>query len=251
MLFFFVSIVAGSLASMGSSMSLVTPTPLPTSVGDDIFPQGLICSDIVMNEGPTWRGITIGKTTLTDLEELLEAGETVIPYRGDMWRFEMLDFYHLPYQITACIQNETIVAMKIGGLFTPLWIDDFIAMYGVPDAVTYTRGSSERIALWFERGVAATVFIHENTNAYGLVGSFIYFPYQPVEGYETRWPYNRTLQEGVPSMDQDVSNEQNPFDFNAMVATITAQPLRTPTPTFTPQPTQSTTPMPGPTSTPD
>jgi hypothetical protein len=41
-------------------------------------------------------------------------------------------------------------------------------------------------------------------------------------------------------VDPSIPNERNPFDFNAMIATITAEPSRTPTPTFIPMPVMVT-----------
>jgi hypothetical protein len=40
--------------------------------------------------------------------------------------------------------------------------------------------------------------------------------------------------------DPPPSDEQNPFDFDSMIAAITAEPSRTPTPTFGPPPPTAT-----------
>jgi hypothetical protein len=68
----------------------------------------------------------------------------------------------------------------------------------------------------------------------------IYFPPQSAEGYEGRWPFNLTRTQPFVPSDPSIPSEQNPFDFEAMIATITAEPSRTPTPTFDPQAVEAT-----------
>jgi hypothetical protein len=112
---------------------------------------------------------------------------------------------------------------------------------GEPDIVTWSSVENNRTAFWFEKGIAANVFVHRGDAAsFGRIGSVIYFPPQSAEGYEGRWPFNLTRTQPFVPSDPSIPSEQNPFDFEAMIATITAEPSRTPTPTFDPQAVEAT-----------
>jgi hypothetical protein len=229
-------------------------TPFPTPITDPYpFPNGLFCSDAEMGPGPTWRGITIGESTLQQLQALMVGLSDNYTFtdrgpRGVIFslfsRKEALE-KHIPSNLVACIENEVVVALSANDVEeTPsLFLDDLIAELGTPDAVTWGNSSTSRVVFWFEEGIAVSVLIVE---PFGAVIFPVYFPFQPVDGYESRWPFNRTRilpvqhhEGGTPP-----PSEQNPFDFDAILATITAQPSRTPTPTFVPYPTATSTPRP-------
>jgi hypothetical protein len=119
-------------------------------------------------------------------------------------------------------------------------IQDMVASYGVPDIVTWGNSHISRTVFWFEDGIVTLAYILEQTDGpdFGEIGLIVYFPYQSDEGFEQRWPYNRTNTEnptgGDVLYDPPPSEAENPFNFEAIVATITAEPSRTPTPTFEP-----------------
>jgi hypothetical protein len=122
--------------------------------------------------------------------------------------------------------------------FRYIGIYDFVKMCGVPDVVTYSPSPYHRIALWFEDGIAAEFYVRNDPPnrdlppAFGSVTKTIYFSYQDLDGYHNRWPYKYTYPTAIFLIDRDVPSERNPFDFNAMIATITAESSRTPTPTY-------------------
>jgi hypothetical protein len=74
------------------------------------------------------------------------------------------------------------------------------------------------------------------------VGRKFYFPFQAANGYENRWPYNQTLPEEdfiaevAPFLATDVPSVRNPFDYDSIIATLTAVPKFTPTATLSTQP---------------
>lgn len=231
-------------------------SPTPTLTFLNSFPENLVCSDMETpgNLGPTWNGVTIGKSSVEDL--LKQFG---VENQDAVQRPSGALAFRLPislgvYPVDVCVQGATITAMTITMTnVEPVFLIDFVSEYGIPDAVTYTSNPYSRVIFWFEQGLAVEVSANVGDLFFGRVGEVALFPYQPVTGYEARWPYNRTWPEWIPS-DEFVTtlpDTQNPFDFDAMMVTITAQPSRTPTPTFTPRPSQTATLTPGPTSTPD
>jgi len=249
---FTLSLYIYTLAQETTSIQEGTPTVYPTRRGynTDAFPVNLYCEDIeAISEGPSWGEITIGVSEVSDLE-------TYIPQIGDyrVTRYaDFISFYPFESEVTyplinACIDIETqritVLKISINGLAN---IDDFVAIYGEPDAVTWGNNNISRTVFWFEEGIALSVVILEDSNVldFGEVGLLIFFPFQPTENYEELWPYNQTNQEnpagGDRVYDPPPSEEQNPFNFDAMIATVTAQPSRTPTPTFIPPPTATST----------
>jgi hypothetical protein len=127
-------------------------------------------------------------------------------------------------------------------------LSDLIVEFGEPDTITWTGNPATRVVFWFEQGFAGVVNILPNEIGYeptfGRVITQIYFPYQEAEGYENRWPYNQTRPFNQflawPSQGYDEYGPENPFDFESMIATITAEPTRTVTPQLLlPTPTAS------------
>lgn len=230
-----------------ASRLLLSPSPVPTLFFPDPLGLGFLfaCPDeIVIGPGPTWQGITIGVTTIQELETIFgEPAEVTIMYSTTVSsQFVYGD------KVGGCVQNEIIVTLRRGRQMP--YLADYVAIYGIPDAVTWTPTYDSRVVFWFDEGLAVEVLtatIDRTHPSWGWVSRTFYFPFQEVTGYEQRWPYNATKPE-MPNLafapGDPVPTEQNPFDFDAMVATITAQPSRTPTPTFTPHPMQTATPTP-------
>ena len=196
------------------------------------FPRTLYCSEISDGIGPQWRGqVQIGETTVEELEAFYGASEErdemlVISggSRGVNWKIEF-----------CANEDNVITALSTGSDLA--YFQDYIANYGIPDIVTYGINPYDRLMFWFEEGIAIDVYINTvSPEYYGLVSPVIFFPYQSSEDYANAWPFNRTriADEAIPARDPYVSDEQNPFNFEAIVATITAEQSRTLTPTLLP-----------------
>jgi hypothetical protein len=225
-----------------------TPEPLPPRAKFyppwDVFPGNLYCEEIgPISEGPTWGEITVGVSTRDDLkayvrtlgfyDSIQEWDDYIILARTGRLRDEET----IPPTINACFDPTTqiITALRVG-THSSVYLDDLVAQYGIPDTVTWGPSNVSRTVFWFEEGVAAYVGIHAtDRQAYGEIGYIIYLPYQSKAGFEERYPYRYTTKENLDEVakiyDPPLSEAQNPFDFEAMIATITAQPSRTPTPT--------------------
>lgn len=235
------------LIAMISGLTVVTgqeATPDPTQIP---FPS-LDCDDIQSPfSGPDWHDITIGSSTIDDLLDTvneLSADYTVNAYPTlQQTTFSLLrniaEEENIPMVIGACTEPERqlVIALVIfpPPQPEPLLLTDLVAAHGSPDFVVWGETSRARVAVWLTSGLAASVSVDESeqTLPYGAVTRMVYFPYQELDGYEERWPYTHRAE---PRPDFVTSTpylpyETDPFDFDAMIATITAQPSRTPTPT--------------------
>lgn len=226
----------------------------PESGGPNEYLSCPIYDDIPI--GPSWHSITIGVSQLNELAREM----------GDSQKNSIRVLHEWPGGVTSlnyrgklvCVQDGIIVAMTISEPFFRN-LSDYVAVYGIPDAVTWTPRFNSRIVFWFKQGIAVEAWtgtLNKNDLYWGNISYVIYFPYQEVEGYKTRWPYNATWPEApnLLGIGDPVPTEQNPFNFEAMIATITAEPSRTPTPTFAPAESQlevlTATPLTSPTTSP-
>jgi hypothetical protein len=226
-------------------------TNTPTAVKPSalrIFPRDLYCDEIKeVGDGPTWETVTIGKTTITELETYLNA--------IDNYQTGTLDdgtFFFRPEKSDG--PKLGVVGCTVNGIITALapstseyhYITDIIVAHGLPDAVTWTSNPPvTSVAFWFKQGIAAEVLSgdeYKDGTFFHKVSRIIFFPYQDIKGHETRWPYNKTRSANFPVQGMGTpEGKQNPFDFEDLVMTITAQPSRTPTTTFQPRPTKTPT----------
>jgi len=247
----FILVILFISATTDAQETTPTPYPLPTLSQDRpewlVFPGDLYCEYIDgVSEGQSWGDVTIG---ISNVEDLKNYANTIANYDSI---YQYADFIYLartgalrdesdiPPVIKACIDfdTQTVTALEIS--VNTMYIEDLVADYGIPDIVTWGNSNIDRTVFWFNEGIAASVWILEDYEilGFGEIGSIVYFSYQTAEGFEERWPFNRTNSEnptgGDRVYDPSPSEVQNPFDFNAMIATITAEPSRTPTPTFAP-----------------
>jgi hypothetical protein len=239
-----------------STVIISTLVATPSVTVQNTFPRNLVCSDVEVTgmAGSTWNGITTGESTVEDLLERFEAeDQEAVEWPSGALSYRLLDGPNL-YTVNVCTQDSIIIVLSISmSNAEPVFLDEFVVGYGIPDVVTYSFGAYSRVVFWFERGVAIEAYAGIDSPFFGRVGQIVFFPPQLTKGYAERWPYNRTWPVWIPPHEKrdDLSSVQNPFDFDAMIATVTAHPSRTPTPTFTPRPIQTATPIPRPTSTPD
>jgi hypothetical protein len=228
-----------------------TPTPLftpfPTPIEDPFpFPNGLFCPDAEGGLGPTWNGITIGESTFDELQTLMMglSDNYILTDRGargfrlslPLSAIDEAQEKGIPEGVIGCVQDGVIIVLSEVEVATRLptfFLDDWIAELGTPNAVTWGNSSASRTVFWFGEGLAVSVLVVE---PFGASIFHVYFPYQSVEDYETRWPFNRTRRSPLQYHEGGTPppSEQNPFDFDSIVATITAEPSRTPTATLTP-----------------
>jgi hypothetical protein len=254
----------GGQSSYTLEVTPVNPNDMRT------FPEELICEDVdEIRPGPSWNGITVGSSTLPELQAtMLELsdqyltwyvegdGSTRIIQRAIIHNINEVYTSHLPLSALVCTQDNIITVLKVDQLHdlsaSQLFLSDLLKQFGRPDAVTATNSFPFTvIAFWFEEGIAASTYTanleqywllpNPDDPLYGRITHIIYFPYQEAEGYEERWPYNRTRAFN-PYLPPLPEGTMNPFDFDMLMATVTAQPSRTSTPTFVPLPTSTPAP---------
>jgi hypothetical protein len=207
-------------------------------------------------------GITIGQSTLADVEQLLSSLSDAYVFIDDDdydTRFVIFDLSQrepdIPSAVLLCLLNNEVQVLATAynyDLSVPRPnLSDLVAQLGEPDAITWTENPASRVAFWFEQGIAVEVTVIPNNPdnprfepTFGRIVTEFYFPYQEVEGYEDRWPYNQTRKFNpflsYPYEGMNDYGPENPFDFDSMIATLTAEPSRTPTPTFGPPPPTAT-----------
>lgn len=154
------------------------PTPTPNS---DIFrfPTGLFCSEIPTGLGSSWQGITIGKSSISDLEVYiisLSEGYQAI-YRSDRVIFDLPGSTMNASFVEACVRDGIILLLSIiNGDSSPIYLKDIVTEHGVPNAVTWTVDARTRVVFWFEQGLAAEVMAPTGKPSDGRVVQTIYFP---------------------------------------------------------------------------
>jgi hypothetical protein len=257
-----ISLVFGILWNTQRIQTTQQFTPTPVNSDDlRVFPSDLVCDKqeaTISGVGPTWSGITIGQSTLTDVENLLSTLSDEYVFIDDddfntrfvIWGLgQAVD---IPFAVRLCLKENKIQALSLtydaSVSHSRPYLSDLVAQLGEPNAITWADNPASRVVFWFEEGFAAEVTVLPNEPSYqpifGRVDSEIYFPYQEAEGYENRWPYNQTRPFNPflawPYQGYDEYGPENPFDFESMIATITAEPSRTPTPMFTPLPSMPT-----------
>lgn len=95
----------------------------------------------------------------------------------------------VPSSISLCYDEDNIItAIDIVTTSIEITINDLVAMYGERDVVTWAFSAEVRMAFWFEEGISASIRVDlsEQFSPYGAILSMTYFPYQAVEGFETR-----------------------------------------------------------------
>jgi hypothetical protein len=212
----------------------------------------LYCNTQQLTLGETWNGIQIGRSSLADLEKVVTNLGTYpeispIRYEGiTTVTYSFEEVSHLPLWISACIEDDVVAMLLIQWLETDVELAHMVRQYGVYDTITWSHSFDKRVVFWFERGVAAEIFVGSGAEPYfGRLISTIYFVPQPVEGYAERFPYSLTHAEEHPvEWRQEALAEQNPFDLNTILATAVAMPSPTATPTLIPRTTNTQTPHP-------
>lgn len=223
-------------------MKIDIAQPIPSlTATPNLFPSYLSCpSQDEIGLGPTWNEIQIGKTTLEEFEAFLHTqydGITIRQFNWELYGVIVRESDRWSRNIRICVNNSVITALKISEFKdSPTqweYMYSYLAELGIPKAVSHTDADTQRALYWFEQGIVLTVFAWEgNMDAYGVVLEITYFPFTDSENYEETYPYNRAklqLSSPVTVRSTPIPTELNPFDFEAIMATITPVPTSTPT----------------------
>ncbi|QPC82470.1 hypothetical protein G4Y79_22745 [Phototrophicus methaneseepsis] len=230
-----------------------TPTQIPFDPIEKIPFPNLDCDDIASPfSGPSWDDILIGSSTIDDLRDYIS--ELNSGYDENTFTsLQQITFSvpqrisedkNIPTVISACVQPDSQQVIALVILIPPqleqLSVSDLVIEYGVPDFVVWDEILSSRVLVWLAQGIAASISVDESEQfvLYGAVNRMVYFPYQALQGYEDRWPYTHRVasKADLVTLTPEVPNEVNPFDFDSMLATMTAEPTFTSTPVATESP---------------
>lgn len=198
--------------------------------------------DMAVHEGATWRDITIGVSSITDIEDLYGTRFTNEPQRpwlnGDfaaaysiLLTPEGARERKLPQSADLCLVGGKILALSLSLAYDDSlpssWLQDWISVYGTPELVTWAATGNEwrwRTIVWPQHGIAVEVDVSavENDQRAALVNSVTFFPYAHGDNYLSQWPYTG-LNRQTPTSNNDAGDptEENPFDFDVMLATPT------------------------------
>jgi hypothetical protein len=218
---------------------------IQTSVSNELemtFP-GLECDDIEAPfDGPTWNGVTVGSSTLSDLRKAVkrlspnytEHSDAQLGITQFIMRFPDAEAEEVPALIYGCINpdDEKVYALYVPVRHEEITLNELVAKFNTPDFVLWDVPLSSRVVVWLTEGVAASVNVDasEQFLPYGTVTLMVYFPYQALEEYMERWPYTHRAAslEDLVTRTPSLPYVDNPFDFDAIIATITALPSQTP-----------------------
>ncbi len=245
---FGLSVVAGENGD--STLTQVStpraPSPIPPFSEPQHYPEYLICEAVPDNPGPSWHSITIGSSSLDDLQShLMGLGKYRIVYKNGSeltiqrydisWEQYRANASTSPYTLQVCVTDDnTISVLGLPYLFeSRLTLYDLLAVYGMPDAVTWMARPLSRHVYWLREGVSATIYMGPEDDFRFVTEAIYYFPYLNIEEgeFEATWPI-KFVRQTVGPIPSPYEQEQNPFDFDTMIATITIEP--SPTPTFAP-----------------
>ncbi len=136
-----------------------TPTGPPS-----LMPESPNCAliDSPVIPGPSWRSLTIGISTYTDLlRELPSATVGWNTYAGNL---HLLNSERTPGNpedwvvVEACFTDAMVLSvLNTDDLDWPSNVDEWVAEYGPPDRVTWTTQYLDRSLIWAEEGLLAVV----------------------------------------------------------------------------------------------
>ena len=159
-----------------------------------LMPDALNCALIKEVEpGPTWYGITIGKSTYQQFTNTLDSSSI-------WWDEREGNLYVENREITsernwafleACFIGSIVSAINVIEGSFPLELEDFVAEYGPPDYVTWGNRYSERSLIWSEQGIFLVVGVE-----YEEKKTIILFSPIPVEDLQSSWLIQSLPKEG-------------------------------------------------------
>jgi hypothetical protein len=161
------------------------------------FPGPLRCEYFNMEyikPGQIWRDLQIGKTTYSEMVQVLErnGADISIRWNDEIGRLEVRSntpFISPLYDeiFDACFVGDILVMLDIYGVPEqeyPSSLESFVQKYGIPDVVTWSNHYYFRSLIWLGEGILIQVDVINNEQYSGIN----LFP--PIEGdYEDSWLY--------------------------------------------------------------
>lgn len=181
----------------------VTPTNFEETDMPQIktrFPEILECALVdEISVGPSWRNLSIGNSTLENIENELRPEFSTYDERTDKWIYsggtvENQDFYI----IEGCFVDNKLSALNImnSEIFRKT-LEELELEYGIPSHVTWGPWYVSRTVIWSHKGVLAVVRIDTETTV-----NIILFAPISQDDYEESW-----LAKALPSLRQEYTED--------------------------------------------
>jgi hypothetical protein len=207
--------ILGGCSMIGvTAAPTISPTPYPTPdipgwggtpEGNDLSMPGTLSCVLVPNMPPaksglTWRGLTVGISTLEDVIQVLNK-EDGAPYWWNSAAGNLTFHYSLdetPWTIVnACFVEGQLAALSI---LDPRefskGVDALISEYGKPDRVTWGNWYEDRSMIWAEKGLLVIVKLAWEHEGKGYQ-TILFSPVSPCE-LERSWLYQSLPKEAAP-----------------------------------------------------
>jgi hypothetical protein len=204
----------------------------------NIFPS---CSpDMALKLGPKWRNIVVGETHIMEIEQLygVSFSRVEFPYDPSTNRFfvnltmDAANERELARYAEVCVVNTRIALLHLSvdsdAELPPSFLSAWVRLYGIPDLVTWGTTGNDwqlRTIAWPKAGIILHVDAGPTINdpRVALVKSVTLAPFSTNDNFLSEWPYSNLPTEPPTSASNGLPTEQNPFDFDAMLATQEAQ----------------------------
>lgn len=133
--------------------------------------------------GPSWRELTIGESTLDDVQAVLET-EGTRSSLDNAWHFRDPHTPIIWFNAEACFVDErlSILLITIDPDTRNRDVDQLLEEYGPPNRVTWGPDFASRSLIWSERGLL--IFV---SAAGGRGGSIVLYPPIPQDALQTSW----------------------------------------------------------------
>lgn len=187
---FQIGLLAGCAASVPPTQQPTVTTPPPSDCLGQIDGRygldiSLRCSCFSSaSPGASWMGLTIGESTLNEVQT--ELGEQGTPdSSGSKWHFEEHTGKSSRwYEADACFLDGRLSFLEIGLAREPerTVVSQIVEQYDYPDRVTWGTSYQDRALIWPDRGLL--IF---SVSSDWMNGPIILFPPMPSDTLETSW----------------------------------------------------------------
>jgi len=234
----FWAIGATALLIIQLSIHPDNPNSQETTEGVSIFSG---CSpDLELRPGPTWRNITVGESLFMDLEELYGVHFTRDRFSDEPFtnRFYVSLTTDAAYErgiagyAEICTVGAQIAALELtvdaDSELPASFLSAWVQQYGEPSLVTWGMSGNDwrwRTLVWPEAGIILNVDAGPTINdpTIGTVNSVTLAPFSNADDFLTEWPYSNLPDQPPTSDSSGDLEEQNPFDFESMLASQDSQ----------------------------
>jgi len=220
-----------------------TPTPTVSELDKSVpsFSIPFACPKTMkLNKGHSWRNITIGESTLSDLQDLYGflAGDPMYrqnPFLAPTYSLtltaEASRDRALARSVDACIVDRKIAALLLDPIHDaelPVMLRDWLIKYSAPSIVTFARSFDwgYRTLVWPNEGVGLIVDLRATNIDRDAVYTVLVAFFPPAQSPDdlNGWPYAGLLRSSPTLINDGYPAAMNPFDFEAMIGTSTPQP---------------------------